>query len=110
MKLFNNFNRTDTGDCHNYFYIVPKIIIALNLCDKFLEYPLSVAEAVFNATEISPIFEDFRTKSRTNWQLFTKVIKNSRNRVINVIKNQDFSRKNTIPMQTIINELDKLVK
>ena len=110
MKLFNNFNRTDTGDCHNYFYIVPKIIIALNLCDKFLEYPLSVAEAVFNATEISPIFEDFRTKSRTNWQLFTKGIKNSRNRVRNVIKNQDFSRKNTIPMQTIINELDKLVK
>lgn len=112
IKLFNNFSRNDIryarGD--NYFYIVPKIIMALNMCDKFLTYPESIAESVFNTTVISPIFEDFRVKSRTNWQFFHNAIENFRHKIKNVIRNQYFGRKNTIPMQAIINEYDEIAK
>lgn len=135
IKLFNNFNKNVEVD--NYFYIIPKIIMVLNMCDKFLEYPLSVAGTVLDATSEPPIFEDFRIKSCTNFQLFNDGIENLRNNpdnivretkpctkfqqfinnVKNFIKNykknvaeQDFSRNNTIPMQAIIDEYDKLAE
>lgn len=108
IKLFNNFSRNDAyGD--NYLCVVPKIIMVLNLCDQFLQYPESVAESVFNAATIAPIFEDFIIKSRTNWWAFHEGIKNLGNNSKNIVRKQIFGRERTIPMQAIINEHDKLI-
>lgn len=111
IKLFNNFSRKNSyGYYRNYFCVMPKIITALNLCDKFLTYPTSIAESVFNAAPIDPTFDVFITKFHTSGNFFAEGIELSRSKIKNVIQNQDFSRKNTIAMQTIISEWDKLVK
>lgn len=108
IKLFNNFSRNDNyGD--NYLCVIPKIITALNLCDQFLQYPESVAESVFNAATMDPIFEDFIIKSRTNWWAFHEGIKNLGNNSKNIVRKQFFGRERTTPMQAIINEHDKLI-
>ena len=103
IKFFNNFIREVYGE--NYFYIIPKIIMVLDLCDQFLQYPISVAESVFEAETMSSIFKDFMLK---RYDLLIKVIYNFRNNPKNATKTQTFSREKTIPMQTIISEYDKL--
>lgn len=112
MKLFNSFSRKNSYVYYrnDYFCVMPKIITALNLCDKFLTYPASIAESVFNAATMDPTFDVFITKFHTSWEFFAEGIEISRSKIKNVIQNQDFSRKNTIAMQTIISEWDKLVK
>ena len=106
IKLFNNFIRKVYDE--NYFYIIPKIIMTLNMCDKILQYPVSVAESVFEAETMNPTFKDFMLKSNKKYNLFTKVIYNFRNNSKNTTKTQTFGREKTIPMQAIISEYDKL--
>ena len=106
IKLFNNFIRK--VDNRNYFHIIPEIIMTLDLCDKILQYPVSVAESVFEAETMNPTFKDFMLKSNKKYNLFTKVIYNFRNNSKNTTKTQTFGREKTIPMQAIISEYDKL--
>lgn len=71
MKLFNSFSKNTNGYYRNdYFCVMPKIITALNLCDKFLTYPASIAESVFNAATMDPTFDVFITKFHTSWEFF----------------------------------------
>lgn len=108
IKLFNNFNKNVEVD--NYFYIIPKIIMVLNMCDKFLEYPLSVAGTVLDATSEPPIFEDFRIKSCTNFQLFNDGIENLRNNPDNIVRKQDCETKSGIKLQQLFNKVKDFIK
>lgn len=105
IKFFNNFIREVYGE--NYFYIIPKIIMTLNMCDKILQYPVSVAESTLNATTMNPIFKDFMLKK---YDLLIKVIYDFRNNPKNATKTQTFSREKTIPMRTIISEYNRANK
>lgn len=108
ISIFNNFNKNIETD--NYFYIIPIIIMALDLCDKFLEYPLSVAGSVLDATSEPPIFEDFRIKFCTNFQLFNDGIENLRNNPDNIVRKQDCETKSCINFQQFINQVKDFMK
>lgn len=108
ISIFNNFNKNVEVD--NYFYIIPKIIMTLDLCDKFLEYPLSVAGAVLDAASEPPIFEDFRIKSCTNFQLFNDGIENLRNNPDNIVRKQDCETKSGINFQQLFNKVKDFIK
>lgn len=108
INIFNNFNKITEVD--NYFYIIPKIIMVLNMCDKFLEYPLSIAGAVLDATSEPPIFEDFRIKSCTNFQLFNDGIENLRNNPDNIVRKQDCETKSCIKLQQLFNRVKDFMK
>lgn len=108
IKLFNNLSEDGWQD--NNFCVIPKIITGFDLCGKLFEYPESLVETVFNAAKEPTIFEDFRTKSHTNFQFFIEGIKKFRNNPENIVDIQTFGREKTVPMQAIINEYNKLVE
>lgn len=107
IKLFNNFNKIVLSD---YFYNILKTIMTLDLCDKFLQYPVSVAESVLDATSEPPIFENIRKKFYANFPIFAQGIKNLRNNPNNIITKQDCETKSRIKFKQLIDKLKNFIK
>lgn len=108
ISIFNNFNKNVEVD--NYFYIILKIIMAFSMCDKFLDYPESLAQTVLDAASEPPIFETIRKKSYENFPRFADRIENLRKNPINIIMKQYYETKSCTKLQQFINKVKIFIK